>query len=125
MGKEPTSSDNYARPPFLVERRPLRVVSGSYCMNLLSGRCLEIGYGAAEGLAASMVRQWLSIFCGVAQVEHHQYFFIFGKFHFSATSSGLNKFTQQLSAPAFFAASIMCVATMVASSMPESRVPPG
>lgn len=51
-------------------------------MNMLSGRCLEVGYGAAEGLAASMVRQWLSIFCGVAQVEHHQHFFIFGKFQF-------------------------------------------
>ena len=42
-----------------------------------------------------------------------------------ASCSGSKKLTQQLSTPALAAARIMWVATMVASSTPESRLPPG
>ena len=43
----------------------------------------------------------------------------------SAIFSGSRKLTQQLSTPWSAAARIRCVATMVASSTPESRFPPG
>lgn len=49
---------------------------------MLSGRCLEIGYGTAEGLAAGVIWEGLAIFCSVAQVEHHQHFFVFRKLQF-------------------------------------------
>ena len=42
-----------------------------------------------------------------------------------AASSGSKRFSQQLSTPSAFAASIMCVATIAASSTPESRFPAG
>lgn len=86
---------------------------------------LQICYRIRKRLAGAMVRQRHSARCGMAQIHDHQDLFVSGRPSSFASCSGSKKLTQQLSTPALAAARIMWVATMVASSTPESRLPPG
>ena len=85
----------------------------------------QICYRIRKRLAGAMVRQRSSARCGMAQIHDHQDLFVFGQAQLFCQLLRIKKLTQQLSTPALAAARIMWVATMVASSTPESRLPPG
>lgn len=91
----------------------------------IKGGGLQIPDRLGQRLAGAVVRQRRDTLGGKAQIKDHEDLLVFGQSKCLCQLVGVKKVQPAAVHTGVGGASIRCVATMDASSTPESRLPPG